>query len=222
MSAMRLICAVVACVSLGAGVALAQDCNGNGLADQCDLSCGAPAGACDLPGCGGGSDCNSNGVPDDCELAGNDCNANGVPDDCDIDPSDPDGNGLVSMDCGGGNGVPDECENDCNANGVPDSCDVAQSAGCPGGVCTSGCLLDADENCIPDECGACCGPLECLQIQEAACESLGEYRGDGTACDAENCNFIPTVSQWGLASASLLLLAAGSVVIGKRQRLKAT
>ncbi len=73
------------------------DCNGNGLPDQCDLSCGVPTGPCDVPGCGGSQDCDwegkgSNGVPDECDIANcsgfflcDDCNLNGVPDGCDID-----------------------------------------------------------------------------------------------------------------------------------------
>lgn len=44
-----------------------QDCNSNGIPDACDLNCGTPGGACDLPGCGLRADCNSNGIPDDCE-----------------------------------------------------------------------------------------------------------------------------------------------------------
>ncbi len=48
------------------GLVLA-DCNSNGLPDECDIACGEPGGACDLPGCGQSSDCNSNGVPDECE-----------------------------------------------------------------------------------------------------------------------------------------------------------
>lgn len=46
----------------------AQDCNGNGVPDACDISCGPPGGACDVPGCGTGHDCNLNGIPDDCDV----------------------------------------------------------------------------------------------------------------------------------------------------------
>ena len=48
---------------------LAQDCNNNGVADECDIACGPPAGPCDVPGCGGSQDCNSNGIPDECEAS---------------------------------------------------------------------------------------------------------------------------------------------------------
>ncbi len=47
-----------------------DDCNGNGIPDQCDLSCDAPAGECNLPGCGQSQDFNRNGIPDECESAG--------------------------------------------------------------------------------------------------------------------------------------------------------
>ncbi|MFQ5463750.1 MAG: S8 family serine peptidase, partial [Phycisphaerae bacterium] len=63
------------------------DCNGNLIADTCDLSSGTS------------NDCNGNTVPDECDLAGGtsaDCDANGVPDEC-----EPDCNG---------NGIPDGCD----------------------------------------------------------------------------------------------------------------
>ncbi len=49
----------------------AADCNGNGIEDACDLSCGAPGGGCDVPGCGTAQDCDGNAVPDSCDLAAN-------------------------------------------------------------------------------------------------------------------------------------------------------
>jgi hypothetical protein len=42
------------------------DCNGNSIADTCDISCAAP-GCAGVPGCGQSQDCNGNGVPDECE-----------------------------------------------------------------------------------------------------------------------------------------------------------
>jgi hypothetical protein len=67
--------------------ASSDDCNGNGVPDECE------------------PDCNANGVPDSCDLAqgtSQDCNSNGAPDECDIA-------GGTSQD-GNGNGYPDECE----------------------------------------------------------------------------------------------------------------
>ena len=47
----------------------AQDCNNNGISDNCDLDCGAMGEPCDVPGCGGSEDTNSNGIPDECEFS---------------------------------------------------------------------------------------------------------------------------------------------------------
>jgi len=66
----------------------ADDCNSNGLPDECDLSGGSS------------EDCDTDGLPDDCEP---DCNANGQNDDCDL-------SGGTSDDCNT-NAVPDDCEN---------------------------------------------------------------------------------------------------------------
>ena len=96
------------------------DCNGNGIPDLCDISCGAPGGSCYVPGCGASLDCNNNGTPDECEA---DCNGNGIPDDCDLASG-------FSPDCNHNN-LPDECDiasgrsQDCQPNGIPDECDLA-------------------------------------------------------------------------------------------------
>jgi len=75
-----------------------DDCDCNGLPDECDIADCLPGD----PACG---DCNSNGVPDGCE---GDCQSDGIPDPCQI---------LVGTSCDlnngpdvPGNGVPDECE----------------------------------------------------------------------------------------------------------------
>ncbi|MCH7592127.1 MAG: hypothetical protein IH989_05025 [Planctomycetes bacterium] len=86
------------------------DCNGNGVPDQCDLTCGSPGESCGLfPGCGQSVDCNGNGVPDECDIAGcpripacDDCNQNGIPDECDIASG-------FSTDTNPVDGIPDEC-----------------------------------------------------------------------------------------------------------------
>jgi len=63
-----------------------QDCNANGIPDECDLDCGTTGGSCDVTGCGESFDCNDTGIPDECELTDNDCNGNGSPDECDVAP----------------------------------------------------------------------------------------------------------------------------------------
>jgi hypothetical protein len=77
------------------------DCNGNGLRDACDLSCGAPGGRCDVAGCGDAADCNRNCRPDVCDVASSVGFPGGL---CRIEPCSGDGNQ---------NGLPDECEDTC-------------------------------------------------------------------------------------------------------------
>ena len=67
----RLLVVLLVLGSASALSTLAADCNGNGIEDACDLSCGAPGGGCDVPGCGTAQDCDGNAVPDSCDLAAN-------------------------------------------------------------------------------------------------------------------------------------------------------
>jgi hypothetical protein len=86
-------------------VALGEDCNRDGVPDDCQLE---------------GNDCDANLVPDDCDLAAVDCNLNAIPDSCETDCNE--------------NDLPDDCDlwdgasTDCNANGIPDDCDVAATS----------------------------------------------------------------------------------------------
>ncbi|MCB9865506.1 MAG: M4 family metallopeptidase [Phycisphaerales bacterium] len=57
-----------------------NDCNANGVPDDCDLAEGASL------------DCDANGVPDECDAAIDDCNTNGIPDICE---PDCDSNGTI-------------------------------------------------------------------------------------------------------------------------------
>ena len=113
----------------------AEDCNANGILDECELT--------------SETDCNANGVLDECELTSDtDCNGNGVLDECEI---------TTETDCNS-NGVPDECETDCNGNGVPDDCDITSgtSPDCNGNGIPDECDLEttlALTNEAADECG---------------------------------------------------------------------
>jgi len=106
-----------------------QDCNSNGVPDECDIAGGT------------GADCNSNSVPDECDLAGgtsDDLNTNGVPDECEMQ-QDCNTNGIEDdQDIAGGTSA------DCNSNSVPDECDIA-----------GGTSSDLNTNAIPDECEGC-------------------------------------------------------------------
>ena len=48
---------------------ISQDCNANGVADECE------------------DDCDGNGIPDECDIADGavDCDGNGIPDTCEAD-----------------------------------------------------------------------------------------------------------------------------------------
>jgi len=138
------------------GIAIAPDCNDNGVPDPVDvfdetsLDCNGN----EVPDeCE--SDCNENGIPDECDIASgssDDCNFNGIPDDCEPD-EDCNGNEIrdicdigseMSDDCNA-NSVPDECEPDCNENTIPDECDIRD---CPSETwCT-----DCNANDVPDAC----------------------------------------------------------------------
>lgn len=56
-------------ISATGRIVIAQDCNGNGIDDACDLDCGPTGGACDVAGCGGSVDCQLDGIPDECQEA---------------------------------------------------------------------------------------------------------------------------------------------------------
>ena len=116
---------------------LANDCNANGVPDECDIDDGTSNDVngnsipdeCEV-------DCNGNGVPDHWDIktgTSEDCNANGVPDECDI-------NDGTSTDWNE-NGIPDECEVDCNTNGYPDDYDIKM-----------GWSEDVNGDGVPDEC----------------------------------------------------------------------
>ena len=91
-----------------------QDCNTNGVPDECE------------------PDCNGNTVPDDCDIAdgtSKDDNSNGIPDECDVN-ADLDGDGVVGIGdllilfaawgvCGDCDDCPADLNDDCSV-GIPD------------------------------------------------------------------------------------------------------
>ncbi|UCE60884.1 MAG: S8 family serine peptidase [Phycisphaerales bacterium] len=144
-----------------------DDCNGNGVPDECDIA-GSTSTDCDFNGipddCAPDLDCNGNGVQDICDVAdgsSEDCNANRIPDECETDcnsnsvPDDCDIAAGTSHDCEG-NGIPDECDPllDCNDNGAHDPCDVlyGTSDDCNTNVIPDECEVDCNDNNLPDEC----------------------------------------------------------------------
>jgi len=144
-----------------------SDCNGNGVGDPCDVSCGPVGGDCDVAGCGQSSDADGNGVPDECDP---DCNENGRPDALDI----ADG---TSPDCSG-NTVPDECEPDGDGDGIVDECDD-----CPEDPDNDG---DGDGLCAPDDqCPA--DPYKILPGQCGCGVADTDSDNDWTADCVDNC-----------------------------------
>jgi hypothetical protein len=162
----------------------AADCDGNGIADWCDVGCNYPHGNCLTP-CGDSVDCNGNLTPDECEPD-TDWNNNFIQDICDIAAGmAPDCNFNFVIDGkdiedgfsidANQNGVPDECVpvHDCNGNGREDICDIAIQENC-----------DQNSNAVPDDCelftlkGACCIDDACQWLTQCTCNLRGgQYIG---------------------------------------------
>lgn len=134
-----------------------EDCDSNGIPDECDLNTEDPDGNEEVSADVNGNDipdecepdCNGNHIPDASDISeatSNDVNSNDIPDECEPDCNDndvPDAWDISSHesdDCNE-NGIPDECEVDCNGNDVPDDCDIANETS-----------LDCNANGEPDEC----------------------------------------------------------------------
>ena len=162
------------------GCGLSQDCNFNGVPDECepneDCNGNSVQDICDIAA-GTSLDCQPNGVPDECEP---DCNGSGAPDDCDIAegtsedcndnavPDECDVAGGTSQDCQP-NGVPDECETDSDGDNVIDDCD-----GCPND--SDPLQEDGDGDNVGDVCDNC--PNDSNPLQE---DADGDQLGD--VCD---------------------------------------
>ncbi len=136
-----------------------EDCNGNGLADECDLASGASA------------DCDANGVPDECDVLLEDCNANGVPDPCDPDLDD--------------DGIPDDCDDDRDGDDVPDDVDLCVSvpgepvnpAGGPMGDFNDDCTVNAGDHYYYSVCLSLSGPATPPAFDE--CREVFDFDVDG-------------------------------------------
>jgi len=157
-----------------------EDCDNNGVPDECDsfedCNNNGRRDACDIVD-GSSADCNENWIPDECPWEENDCNDNMIPDFCDLAegtsqdcnhntiPDFCDIGDVTSQDCNANN-IPDECDlvtgisEDCNDNETPDECDLAAGASqdCNSNDILDECDLadgtsqDCDGNTVPDEC----------------------------------------------------------------------
>ena len=160
----------MACVDLPGGDAcgMSQDCNDNGVPDECEPDCNGNgiADGCDLAA-GTSVDCNGNRVPDDCEP---DCNDNDVADDCEVLP-DTDGDGTDNCS--------DLCPettpaNTCNCPDYGQCCFPPELGGqCIGPITPAQCInFGGTPECMPQPCRQGC--------------LIGDYEGDGDLdlCDA--------------------------------------
>ncbi|MFQ5495007.1 MAG: hypothetical protein ACE5EX_06460 [Phycisphaerae bacterium] len=120
----------------GVACAPGEDCNGNGVADACDVDPSDPDGDGQVS-----EDCNTNGIPDVCEA---DSDGDGAIDDCEDCPDDPDKTEPGQCGCGtpdvdtDGDGLLDCDDNcpdtpngdqaDCDGDGIGDACEDVKLA----------------------------------------------------------------------------------------------
>ncbi len=98
-----------------------DDCNGNSIADECELAVGLA------------DDCQPNGIPDDCDIAdgtSQDINGNGIPDECEC-PADITGDGTIDVldllaVLSAWGPCPPICPADVNSDGVVDVLDLLE------------------------------------------------------------------------------------------------
>ncbi len=186
----------------------ADDCDGNGVVDLCDIGADATVDldndlvldSCEIAA-DPTLDCDDDGLLDAWEIThggGADCNGNDVLDACDIalDPGlDCDGDGTIDW-CG----LCVECSKDydCNNNGLLDLCEIAAD---PSLDCDVNGALDACEpwtDCsgdgIPD---ACQPPVDFNNNGvNDYCENLGDQDGDGTVGASD---LAVILAMWGSA-----------------------
>ena len=170
-------------------------------------------------------DCNTTGTDDGCDIGegtSEDCNGNDIPDECDIDEG--------TSDDIGGNGIPDECEEPGACSSDDGTCtegiseeDCTAASGWfygPGTLCP-----DPEVSCLPEavfeEMCEVMDPLAAFNLgglplgPDGSC--LGDANGNGLddACEPPS---IPAVSEWGLVVMTLLVMTAGTIMLGRVRR----
>lgn len=138
----------------------ADDCDGNGVPDECQVDCNQTgrADVCDILQ-GSSEDCNENGLPDECELIHSDFDGDGAINDCDPDMDN--------------DGVPNE----------PDDCDFTPSEtpvdadGRPISDTNGNCAVDLGDyfrfrNCFQES-----GPA--MPALSSLCADAFDYDGNG-------------------------------------------
>jgi hypothetical protein len=225
----------------------ANDCNGNGVPDECDPDADGDGAIDDCDDCtdvdgdgwgqdlGAGLDC-PNGTDPDCDDDGTNATDPDVDNFCGTDDNCPEDNNPGQDDADGdGNGNPcDVCPGhddyaDDDGDGVPNGCDI-----CEGHDDNA----DADEDGTPDGCDGC--PNDPLKVEPGTCgcgvADEGDSDGDGVLDCVDECpgiddsifasgegraascvGAIPTVSTWGLVVLALVLLTLGKVFFNRRR-----
>lgn len=116
-----------------------------------------------------------------------------------------------------------DCANGTTCGGCVNSCDV----NCDGevdfvDVGVVWCDFVGEADCCNRPDGACSIDKpdlpSCIETYERACTDEpgafeGTYHGDNSVCLVGGPTVIPTVSEWGLAAMTLLVLSAGTVVL---------
>lgn len=196
-----------------------DDCNCNSIADNCDIS-GHTS-----------KDCNVNTVPDECDASDGtslDCNNNSIPDECE--------ECCINSDCEDDG---EQCTAEYCNNGVCTHLDILCGACCDrlDGFCLNG-LLQSE--CVGVQPlwtqGVLCNEIlcdpalgSCCNIRLGTCIDrtiLSDCTGEdhswakGDDCSVNNCPdpFVPTVSQWGFAIMTLMLLIGGKIYFGYKHR----
>ncbi|MFN8545350.1 MAG: hypothetical protein U0807_14235 [Candidatus Binatia bacterium] len=166
-----------------------DDCNQNGVADSCDVSCAAfgdsPCGVFVNPPCGTSQDGNGNGIPDECQAG---C----IPADCnDNDPCTDDACDQQSS----------QCSHTPNTASCDDGNSCTTGDTCAAGSC-QGAFVDCDDNnpCTDDLCDSSAPAFLCLHPLNGIC--IGPNCGnalidtaDGETCDPPNLAINPVSGQ---------------------------
>jgi len=213
------------------------DCNANGILDECDIADCAADPAC--------TDCNSNAIPDECDIhegVSRDADANGIPDECEPGACCDGSTGICVEDvtaalctgdrrswsvntlcaeldppCAGA--CCDLLTGICTDNVLPSACSGAQQRWTGGATCNeAACEAVTGACCDHDPFGDCTDGLTRAECNCGRCEWTKLALCDDVQCPRDS---IPTVSAWGLAILSLLLMTGAKIRFGRGQRREA-